>query len=232
MAATRKKWASILPLDPGLIGELEVGLVHQAGSAQGVPGSFALELPARDSAELAVDRVEQAVHGLGVAPADLVEKIGDLLADLVTSHVTCCKSGVLLSPRWDPAEAYATVLLHRTPSALLRSALSGYPMSYSVPGLRVKDRSQHFPSKESFMRSPSVALGLVFFLFACESPTAPRENPDVDAGRIPPVTLGGGADECLKKRAPEKLAYAQSVEPGGLPSCTTDEPAKDGKPIN
>jgi hypothetical protein len=103
-------------------------------------------------------------------------------------------------------------------------------MSHSVWSLRVKDTSQHFSSKETFMRYPYMALGLVFFLFACEAPTSPRIipplDPNVDEGGTPrEVNPNEDPIACLK-RAPAPSANAQSeFEATGIP-CST-EPDED-----
>ena len=108
-------------------------------------------------------------------------------------------------------------------------------MSLSAPGLRVKDTSPHFPSKESIMRSPYVALGLVTFLLACESPTGPgpQINPNVDRGRSPPLTPDTSPDGCLKNSPRAALATGQTgSDATRIPSCPTEEPGKEGGPIN
>jgi hypothetical protein len=77
------------------------------------------------------------------------------------------------------------------------------------------------------MRNPYVPLGLVFFLFACEAPTGPRINPNVDEARGSPVNPTGNPAGCLKKRAPAPSATAQSgFGATRIPSCTT-EPGED-----
>jgi hypothetical protein len=68
--------------------------MHQPSGTKGVARPLAPEVVARDPPELAIDRVEQPVHGVGIAAADLQEEIGDLLAILVrelgSCHGTCC----------------------------------------------------------------------------------------------------------------------------------------------
>ena len=70
----------IPPLDPGLVHQLEVGLVDQAGRAQSVTRPLALKLPVRDPAQLAVDQRKEPVDRSRIAVAQLEEEIGDLLA--------------------------------------------------------------------------------------------------------------------------------------------------------
>jgi hypothetical protein len=57
-------------------------------------GPLASEVPARDPPKLTVSRVEQSIHCLGTAPADLQEEIRDLRAvvirELGTRDVTHC----------------------------------------------------------------------------------------------------------------------------------------------
>jgi hypothetical protein len=67
------------------------------------------------------------------------------------------------------------------------------------------------------MRSPYIALGLVFLLSACESPTGPEINPNIDGGStVPRAEPNQNPGGCLKKRAPAKWAAAQ------IPTCRVD----------
>jgi hypothetical protein len=105
-------------------------------------------------------------------------------------------------------------------------------MSGYASDLRVKDRTQQFPSKEAFMRSPYIALGLAFFLFACESPTGPGISPSVDAGHESPVTPDTSPEDCLKRLGPAALATGQNgLDDSGVSPCTTEEPGGKPKPI-
>jgi hypothetical protein len=80
------------------------------------------------------------------------------------------------------------------------------------------------------MRYPYVALGLVFFLFACEAPTSPRITPSVDEG-------GGSREtnptedpfDCLKRRAPAPSANAQSGFEATQIPCSTDSDEDRGR---
>ena len=61
----------IAPFDARLVDQSDIGLVDQAGGAQGVSRPLAPELGVRQMPELLVDQGKQPIHGLGVAAAHL-----------------------------------------------------------------------------------------------------------------------------------------------------------------
>jgi hypothetical protein len=81
----------VLPVNPGLIHQLEIGLVYQSGGIERVVRSFVLELPVRQSAELSIHQGKEAIHRLGVAPTDLEEKFGDRLTFAIGPGFVGCQ---------------------------------------------------------------------------------------------------------------------------------------------
>jgi hypothetical protein len=80
------------------------------------------------------------------------------------------------------------------------------------------------------MRYLYFALGLVFFLSACEAPTSPRINPSVDEGRDPYTPSAEDPVACVKKGQPTSTAAAQSGFAAiRIPGCDT-EPVEDPGP--
>jgi hypothetical protein len=68
----REELGAVLPLDPPLIDELQVGLVDEGGGRQGVIGPLPLQVAAGQPSQLRVDGVEQdAARALvALAPGD------------------------------------------------------------------------------------------------------------------------------------------------------------------
>ena len=68
----------VAPFDAGLVHQSHVGLVDQAGGAEGVARPLTPELGVGEPPQLLVDQGEEPIHGLGVAAAHLEEEVGDL----------------------------------------------------------------------------------------------------------------------------------------------------------
>ena len=82
----------ILPLDPGLINQLQVGLVNQPGGAERVARPLALQLPVGDAPQFPIDEREESVHRIGGTLTDQEEKVGNRLASVVGRLVGGCHS--------------------------------------------------------------------------------------------------------------------------------------------
>ena len=72
-----------LPVDRALIDQPQEGLVHQVGGLEGVAGALAGEIARGQPAELVVDRRQQPVERLAVAPAPLAEEQGHVVGIVV-----------------------------------------------------------------------------------------------------------------------------------------------------
>ena len=61
----REEMTPIAPLDAGLVDQSDIGLVDQAGGAQGVARPLPTELGVRETPKLLVDQGKELIHGLG-----------------------------------------------------------------------------------------------------------------------------------------------------------------------
>ncbi len=57
----------VLPADPPLVDELEVGLVHERGGGKRLSAAIAPQMPSGEAPQLAVDGIHQGGHGRLVA---------------------------------------------------------------------------------------------------------------------------------------------------------------------
>lgn len=62
---------AILPVDPRLIHQPHVGLMHEGSRLQRVIGAFATQVVGRQATQLIVDEREQRVNGFMVAASEL-----------------------------------------------------------------------------------------------------------------------------------------------------------------
>ena len=63
---------------PALLGEPDVGLVHQRGWLQGVSVPFVLKVMVGQLPQLGVDERHELVEGAGIAVAPLGQEMGDV----------------------------------------------------------------------------------------------------------------------------------------------------------
>ena len=70
--------AAVAHVEPALLGELEVGLVHEAGGVERLAGAVAPEVAVGDAPELVVDERHEAVESAGLAVAHRLQQERDL----------------------------------------------------------------------------------------------------------------------------------------------------------
>ena len=65
------------PVDPALVHQPEIGLVHQGGGLEGVAGGLAAQVLGCQAMQLLVDHGEHLIEALLVAPAPVQQPLGD-----------------------------------------------------------------------------------------------------------------------------------------------------------
>jgi hypothetical protein len=58
-----------------------VGLIHECGALQGVPGTFAVQMVVREAAKLIVNQRDQSAKGFPIPLSPICEKLGHLIGD-------------------------------------------------------------------------------------------------------------------------------------------------------